>query len=97
MTPHSDFRFSITVTTDDLAVVYALRALSDFSQATGNSRITWGGTKDDDWMSAGKQVTFRFSKSNYRDNFVATANRLLLSGSWRETARNDNDPASPQG
>ncbi len=48
MSHHSEHRFSITVETEDLAVVYCLRFLADFAQATGNSRIAWGGTKDGD-------------------------------------------------
>jgi hypothetical protein len=40
---HSDYRFSVTTRTDDLAVVGCLRALADFGQKSGNKRIAWGG------------------------------------------------------
>jgi hypothetical protein len=43
---HADYRFSITVHTDDRAVVNCLRALSQISQQQGNVRIPWGGTTD---------------------------------------------------
>lgn len=49
MTTHQDHKFSVTIHTDDLAVVNCLRALSKFSQKTGNNNIPWGDTKDKDW------------------------------------------------
>ena len=96
MVQYSDYRHSITVEALDLAVVCCLRALSDFSQVTGNSRITWSGTKDDDWLAANRRVTFRFSRPDYRDAFVSTARRLLPDNSWTEVARRDDDPARPE-
>ncbi len=53
MTTHKDHRFSITVHTDDVAILYCLRALADYSQETGNTRIAWGGTKREDWERDG--------------------------------------------
>lgn len=60
MTTHPDHKFSITIHTDDLAVVNCLRALSKYCQKTGNNNIPWGGTKDRDWKSQRHNVTFRF-------------------------------------
>jgi hypothetical protein len=54
---HSDYRFSVTSRTDDLAVVGCLRALADFSQKSGNKRIAWGGTTDAYWRRNGHSVT----------------------------------------
>lgn len=51
---HSSYKFSVTIRSDDLATVNCLRALSQYSQRTGNNRIPWGGTKDDDWRRAGE-------------------------------------------
>ena len=48
-TLHAMYKHSVTIHTDDLAVVNCLRALSELSQRTGNNRISWGGTKDRDW------------------------------------------------
>lgn len=93
---HAEFHYSITIATEDLAVVYCLRALADFSQATGNSRIAWGGTKDDDWRNAGRRVCFRFTNPRYREDFHSHATRLLPATAWREVARSDSDPATPQ-
>lgn len=96
MTTHADHRFSITVHTDDLAVLYCLRALADYSQTTGNTRITWGGTKKDDWEHSGRMVTFRFSSPSYRTGFTKEAVRVLPDGSWSKVRQRDNDPATPR-
>jgi hypothetical protein len=93
---HADYRFSITIYTDDRAVVYALRALSQFSQPEGNVRIPWGGTKDADWESSGHEVTFRFTSAAYRQGLADEAERVLRPGLWREIRRSDSDPATPQ-
>ena len=96
MADHSDFHYSITVQTDDLALVGCLRALSQYAQATGNARIPWGGTKREDWVEAKHHVTFHFSSREYREQFVHHARRLLPSELWRVTGQADNDPATPQ-
>jgi len=43
MSQHAEFRYSVRIKTDDLAVLHCLRALSQFAQKTGNKRIPWGG------------------------------------------------------
>ena len=93
---HSSYKFSVTIRSDDLATVNCLRALSQYSQRTGNNRIPWGGTKDDDWRRAGNQVTFRFTSQAYRLSFMNEAKRLLRSDTWEIAGLSDDDPAKPQ-
>ena len=93
MTTHEDHKFSITIHTDDLAVVNCQRALSKYSQRTGNNNIPWGGTKDKDWEHNNHTVTFNFSSKEYREGLIRDVNRLLPANLWREVSRNDNDPA----
>ena len=95
MGEHYKYKYSITMQSDDLAVVHCLRSLSQFSQKTGNNRITWGNTKESDWKRDGKKVTFRFTTPEYRKLFISEAERLLPSDSWMISAQNDNDPAKP--
>jgi hypothetical protein len=95
MGEHHKYKYSITVQTNDLAVVNCLRSLSQYSQKTGNNRITWGNTKDSDWIKTNHCVTFRFSSSEYREGFVSEITRLLPKALWKEYGRNDNDPAKP--
>jgi len=96
MSTHADHRFSITIHTDDLAVLYCLRTLADYCQATGNTRITWGGTKKEDWERSGRMVTFRFSNPSYRTHFTQEAMRVLPNGSWSKVRQSDSDPATPR-
>lgn len=96
MSAHDDYHFSVTVFTDQLAAVGCLRALAQFCQRTGNNRISWGGTKDEDWRQAGHKVTFRFSNPDYRLNFKAEATRILRENLFDIISENDDDPANPQ-
>jgi len=90
------YRFSVTIHSNDLAVVGCLRALSQYSQKTGNNRIPWGATKDADWRRDHYRVTFRFSTTEYRQAFLLEANRLLPEATWEVVGTRDDDPASPQ-
>jgi hypothetical protein len=93
---HADYRFSVTLHTDDRAVVNCLRAFSQISQLTGNVRIPWGGTKDADWERDAHEVSFRFTSPAYRQAFIDLAERVLRSDLWQEVRRSDSDLASPQ-
>jgi len=93
---HGLFHFRVTIHTRDVAIVYCLRALAEFSQKEINPRIAWGGTKDEDWQRDGNKVTFHFSGLEHRETFLRHAGRLLPSGLWSETTRRDDDPARPQ-
>ncbi len=89
---HDRYRYSVTIHSDDLAVVYCLRALSKFSQKTGNNQIPWGGTTDDAWRSSEHRVRFHFDDPKYRDDFRFEGNRLL-GGMWLEVDYSDSIPA----
>src|SRR5260221_10463393 len=93
---HADYRFSVTIQTDDRAVVNCLGALSQISQLEGNVRIPWGGTNDADWERDGNQVTFRFTSAAYRQGFLDVAGRVLRPGLWHEVRCSDTDPAKAQ-
>lgn len=95
MSQHNFYKYSITIYTEDLAVVNCLRALSKFSQKTGNNNIPWGGTKDVDWKRDSNKVTFRFSKSEYRTGFISEINRLLPNNLWEIVESKDDNPAKP--
>lgn len=95
MSQHDKYKYSIAIFSDDLAIVNCLRALSKFSQKTGNNNIPWGGTKDKDWIGNNHIVTFHFSEPAYRNGFVSELKRLLPRNLWEEKKRSDNDPATP--
>lgn len=92
-TTHRDHHYSIQVQTDDLAILYCLRSLADYSQKSGNTRIAWTGTTKDNWQRDNQKVKFHFSQLNYRENFINEANRILPERSWKVVSIHDNDPA----
>jgi hypothetical protein len=94
-TTHEDHHFSITLRSDDLAVVGCLRALAQHCQKTGNARIAWGHTKKPDWIRAGKKVTFHFSDPSYREEFKREATRILPTALFTVVSHRDDDPATP--
>jgi len=96
MTQHREYHYSVTIKTDDEAVLNCLRALSQYAQLTGNTRIPWGGTKKEDWERNAYHVTFHFSKPEYRVKFITEVTRLLAKNLWIKTQEKDNDPAIPQ-
>ena len=96
MTQHAQYHYSVTIKTNDEAVLHCLRALSAYAQLMGNNRIPWGGTKKEDWERDGHRATFHFSKPEYRTTFMKEASRLLSTGLWQNIGEKDNDPAKPQ-
>jgi hypothetical protein len=96
MSDHHLHRYSVTIKSNDLAVVGCLRSLAQFSQKSGNNRIPWGGTKDADWRRDGNAVTFRFTSADYRAAFLSEAERLLPKALWAVATTSDSDPATPQ-
>ena len=89
------FHFSVTIACDDLALVCCLRGLSTHRQGDGNVDAPWRGTGRREWTHNGNRVTFRFTSSRLRGDFIADAKRLFPFGSWHEVSRDDAD-APPQ-
>ncbi|PZF83551.1 hypothetical protein [Jiangella anatolica] len=89
-------RYSVTVRTDDPAVLHMLRGLTQQCESGRFKQIAWGGTGERDWAVADHEVTFRFSAPTDRSRFRSEARRLLPDGSWTELRSDDNDPATRQ-
>jgi hypothetical protein len=85
---HTDHRFSITIYTDDLAVVNCLRALSKLSQKTGNNNIPWGATKDRNWKRA-EYTVVSFLRSGISGRVCCRDQAILANKPL------DGNPASP--
>lgn len=96
MSQHYKYHYSVTIHTDDEAIVHCLRALSQYAQREGNVRIPWGGTKKQDWLRNRHSVTFHFSSPEYRKIFTDEASRLLPTVLWEIIDEDDNKPATPQ-
>ena len=95
MSQHSRYHYSIMVKTDDLPLLYCLRALSMYAQRTGNNKIPWGNTSDKNWKQNQHQVTFHFSRIEYRNLFISEIQRLLPQDLWIIICKRDDDPAKP--
>jgi hypothetical protein len=93
---YAAYHFSVTVGTDDLAVLHCLRSLSQYAQKDGNKRVPWGGTKESDWRAHDQCATFHFTSPSYRHVFLAEVERLLPKGSWKFVRENDSDQAVSQ-
>src|SRR5262245_59199699 len=92
---HELFHYSIECHSDDLPVIYCLRAIAVFAERHPQDKITHGGTGDDDWEAHDHRITLRFTHPEYRKVFRDVANDLL-SDRWDETGSSDTDPATPQ-
>ncbi len=91
---HADRHFSITIFTEDEAVLHMLRGLSYYSESAPYPQIASGGTGKGNWKK-GHKATFRFSSPDCRSNFQADATRLLPALTWILVGTDDNDPATP--
>jgi hypothetical protein len=96
MNEHQRFKYSATIHTEDEAVLNCLRALAQFTSRDGNARISWGGTKKQQWESAGHTAAFRFTSPEWHNHFLVEYARLLPHDLWHMTSNSDNDPATPQ-
>jgi hypothetical protein len=97
---HDRFRFSVTCHTDDLAVLFCLRALCRWAQPSrglgrGGREVGYGGTKEKEWQAADHKVAFRFTQETFLKRFLAKAEELLR-GRWRMVSEDPNDPATKQ-
>jgi hypothetical protein len=92
---HSQFHFSVTCQTADVAVLHCLRALCQWAEKHSKPQIGWGGTTGSSWKRSAGKLTLRFTKAEYRQNFIDKANELL-SNRWKVISIDDNDPAKRQ-
>ena len=86
----SQYRYSITVETQDDAVLFCLRALWQYAErhplrASGEEMAMTG-----EWRLGEGRITFRFSNPYNRGDFLGEATRLLA-GKWTRVAESDND------
>lgn len=96
MQTHEEYKYSVTVRTDDEPLAVTLRALAWYCQESGNRQIAVAGTKLPDWKRDGHKITFHFDSSIYRQNFLDQAIRLFCVA-WEKVGLSDDDPAERQG
>jgi hypothetical protein len=82
------FRYRVTVHTDDAAVLHAVRGLVHYCQKEGLINIAWGGTGEKNWQKDNHQVTFKFTRPEYRARFLEEAKRIIPAG-WSKVSEQD--------
>jgi hypothetical protein len=87
----SQFRYSLTVQTQDDAVLFCLRALWQYAEREPELTPAVGHSSTGDWRNADGQITFRFSNPYNRSDFLGEATRLLA-GKWTRLGTSDDDP-----
>jgi hypothetical protein len=87
----SQFRYSITVETQDDAVLFCLRALWQYAEREPHPSPVLGLTSMGEWRTSDGQITFRFSNPYNRADFLGEATRLLA-GKWTRLGTSDDDP-----
>ena len=86
-----NFRYKITISTDDIAVVKCLCALSKLAQKTRDKQIACSLANLANWERNDHQVTFRFTDNRYRSTFLSEATRLLPSTLWQICKHKNDD------
>jgi len=86
----SEYRYSITVETQDDAVLFCLRALWQYAERHPVPPRAHELTTTDEWRLGDGRITFRFSNPYNRGDFLGEATRLLA-GKWIRLASSDND------
>ena len=91
----TQFRYSLTVTTEDTAVLYCLRALWHYAEEHDSpaSSLTLA-PRGESHSEQDGTVTFRFSDPRHRSDFLGEATRLLP-GKWMRHGTSDTDPPPP--
>lgn len=90
-----EFRFSLTVRTDDLALLQCLRALCHYCEASSHKAAGTAGASQSAWDDNGHRALFRFSTHGCRTMFLEQIERLLPREMWKVVAQNDHEPPPP--
>lgn len=87
----TQYRYSITVETQDDAVMFCLRALWQYAERHPVPATSSDLTASEEWRAGDGRITFRFSNPYNRADFLGEATRLLA-GKWTRVATSDDDP-----
>lgn len=95
MSQHKYFNYSITIHSDDLALITSMRALAWFCQNEINRQIAVAGAKEEDWDREGHKVTFFFTSEHNRTVFLDESKRLFRP-EWKISSQSNSILPKPQ-
>jgi len=86
------FHFSVTIQSDELFMVSALRGLARQCQPQINRRMAVAEASNDTWRRHQGEVTFYFTSTSNRAEFLREATLLFATG-WENMSRDDKKTA----
>jgi hypothetical protein len=94
MNRHEHFHFSVTIQSEELFMVSAMRRLAWQCQPQLNRQIAAAGTNNDQWARNQGRATFYFTSTANRTEFLRELSRILPTG-WEKISR-DNKTTAPR-
>jgi hypothetical protein len=88
------FHFSVTIQSDELFMVSALRGLARQCQPQINRQMAVAEASNDKWKRDQGEVTFYFTSPSNRAEFLREATLLFATG-WEKMSRDDRKTAPP--
>jgi hypothetical protein len=95
MGQHEHFHFSVTIKTEELFMLAALRGLACQCQPQINRHIAASEARNDKWKRNQGKATFYFTSTSNRAEFLREAALLFASG-WEKIGREDKKIAPHQ-
>ena len=91
MSRYRNFRFSITVQTDDRKLIGCLSAVAHVCQPENPRQIHIEGQKGGNWERNGHHAIFHFSRAKHLQKFIITA-RKMYGDTWKIKDQKEDDP-----
>ena len=89
MSRHENFKFSVTIHSDDFALVGPMSAFAWLCQPENKRPVAIA--TEEEWKRNEHQVSFYFTDDGYRQTFIDEAKRLFQP-SWKVTGQQDQNP-----
>jgi hypothetical protein len=95
MDRHEHFHFSVTIQSEELFMVSAMRRLAWQCQPQINRRIAAAGTGNDQWKRNQGRATFYFTSTANRTEFLGELSRIFPTG-WDKISHDEKKTAPRQ-
>jgi hypothetical protein len=95
MDRHEHFHFSVTIQSEELFMVSAMRRLAWQCQPQINRRIAAAGTGNDLWKRNQGRATFYFTSTANRTEFLGELSRIFPTG-WEKISHDEKRTAPRQ-